>query len=376
MKNIKLSDMEPVPVPKNVIDAEFKLFGSFTVSQFLKILAGGLISLVIFFVEINILIKAPIMLLSIGVGFLMAWVPRFSFLFWGFVKAIFISPRYVWTREGYVPEILMEPQKTKKYEDLKVSVSKSTKKVDINSLPLAEILSQGSKVKTSAKDPSTDLLSNDPLEISYLSPGSSEIINKYFEQYQKNEEAKESLNNKNLNTNTQSLSDRTSGEASLIKKRKLPTNAKELAAEIKRLKFELFKLKKDANYTANEKKIIDQINELYREIKLLISKQDTNNLPNTSIQNQTKTNNTEGKEVFGIVVNKTNIPVGESKVIFISQNGEKIETITGTDGKFSTHKKLPFGEYSVSIEKPGMKFHSYKITIGTEVLPAFKFRER
>jgi hypothetical protein len=46
------------------------------------------------------------------------------------------------------------------------------------------------------------------------------------------------------------------------------------------------------------------------------------------------------------------------------------------DGKFTTSKPLFDGEYEVSLSHPTMKFHTYKIKVGNQQLPAYKFREK
>src|SRR5260221_2036340 len=145
--------MEQHPVPQNIIDVEFKLFGSFTLKQFSKILFGSLGALLIFFIPMPSIIKVPLMGISIFLGLGMAIVPNLSVWLNGMLKAIFISPRYVWVRETVTPDLLKSRQSsTKSSKDLKVGAAKSTNKVDINDIPLERLFGTKSKIDNVKKD--------------------------------------------------------------------------------------------------------------------------------------------------------------------------------------------------------------------------------
>jgi hypothetical protein len=124
--------MEPHPVPQNILDIEFKLFGAFTLSQFGKILIGCMGGVAIFFLlNINPLVKIPLILISVGTGVLMAIIPNFGTWLGGFIKALFISPRYVWVKETSTPELLQRKKISDPKNDLEVSSAMNKKKLNI-----------------------------------------------------------------------------------------------------------------------------------------------------------------------------------------------------------------------------------------------------
>jgi hypothetical protein len=67
--------MENLPVPKNVLDVEFKLFGALTVKQFFKVLAGCVGGVLFFLLPVNILIRIPLMAGSVILGVGAALLP-------------------------------------------------------------------------------------------------------------------------------------------------------------------------------------------------------------------------------------------------------------------------------------------------------------
>lgn len=356
--------MEPIPVPQNIIDAEFKLFGSFTVSQFIKILMGSFAALGIFFIDINLIIKLPLMLLAVGVGFMMAIMPGFPKLFRGFVRSIFISPRYVWVKEGNTPE-LFDAQIVKKVEnDQSVNSAISKRKLDINSLPLQEMFSTRAKLSvqthSDAQQQKTVIEPEDKIDV---------IMGEIFQQPSDNITAlasqiksQQPISNLNQSNN--------------VPKRPLPTTPEELRAEIKRLKFELSKLARDDQFKQKEEQIIAQINELYREIKLLVGQPLEQKNPRVAAQLQEMQLNINAKEVYGKVVSKRDEPIANANVFFVNEQNQRFQTSTSNDGKFRTTSKLNPGDYSVYIESPGKRFHTYKIVVGAEGLPGYKFREK
>ena len=63
------------PIPQQISSYEFKLVGEMTLKQFLKAAAGIILAVLINATKIVVLIKWPLMLVSAGVGLLLAFVP-------------------------------------------------------------------------------------------------------------------------------------------------------------------------------------------------------------------------------------------------------------------------------------------------------------
>ncbi|MCW1948914.1 MAG: PrgI family protein [Candidatus Shapirobacteria bacterium] len=67
--------MEQHPIPQQISSYEFKLVGEMTLKQFLKAAAGIILAILINSTKLLVLVKWPLMLISAGVGLLLAFVP-------------------------------------------------------------------------------------------------------------------------------------------------------------------------------------------------------------------------------------------------------------------------------------------------------------
>jgi hypothetical protein len=149
--------MEEHPVPHNVLEIEFKLFGNFSVRQFVKMMAGAAIALAVFVLQLPSIVAIPIIVVSIGYGIGSAMIPEFDRKANTIIGAIFVSPRYVWKRTPVSPEYL-----TRDYEqnvvNSKASVT-NTKGVKVNESELEQILT----LRSQRKNLPTGLMADTPL---------------------------------------------------------------------------------------------------------------------------------------------------------------------------------------------------------------------
>jgi len=369
--------MEPHPVPQNILDVEFKLFGAFTLKQFGKILAGCLIGIGIFLININIIIKIPLVLISVFGGILLAIIPNFGIWLEGFIKALFISPRYVWEKKTTTPEILSNNKPVVDAEkDRNISSSLNKKKLDINELPLDKLFG------TQAEG--TQVIKEDKFE----SPDGENLNDIYSDVFgvtttvakrpatetaapiqQKVEQTKPKLA-------MATQQEQPTQEVKMVGQPKF-TTVEEYQAEINRLKYELSILVKDQNYKEKEEEIMSRINDLYTEIKLISGGKFTNQTKTSVPKVDVMQSGLQGQIVFGIVVTTSDIPLANANIKFVNDTIKKIfSTASGRDGKFSTVKPLPPGSYSVFVEFPGKQFHAYNIEITNKTLPAYKLREK
>ena len=67
--------MEQHPIPQQISSYEFKLVGDMTLKQFLKAAAGIILAIIINRTNIIVLVKWPLMLISAGIGLILAFVP-------------------------------------------------------------------------------------------------------------------------------------------------------------------------------------------------------------------------------------------------------------------------------------------------------------
>lgn len=365
--------MEPHPVPQNILDVEFKLFGAFTLKQFGKILIGCLIGVGIFLININIFIKIPLVIISVFTGVLLAIIPNFGIWLSGFIKALFISPRYVWVKKTETPEILKPQVSVDPEKDRNISSSLNKKKLDINELPLERLFG------TQAEQSQTVV--EDKLE----SPQGENLNRAYGDIFGVTTTAsKKAPSKQQAPIQAKAKMAMATDQIQSLETRSVIVNPKfdsvdDYRAEIDKLKYQLSILAKDANYKEKEEEIMSKINDLYREIKLINGGklEDKPKAQAAAPRVGVMQSGIEGKIIFGIVVDKLDKPLANISIKFINETIKKIFTTnSGKDGKFSSVKPLPPGDYSVFLEAPGKEFHAYNIEISNKDLPAYKLREK
>ena len=371
--------MEPHPVPQDILNTEFKLFGSFTLKQFLKLVIACLIGLGIFLLNIPALIKYPLIIASILIGVAIAIIPRFGTWFSNYIKAIFISPRYVWEQTTEAPDIFRSQSKSKTNTSQKVSSNKTGDKIDLDEISLQKLLAARDNPRKStplvSKNSSKGNINK--LDEPVRQGNIDRVINNVFEDQPKISQTKAPVPDQSIysghNAN-QKLK-------SLTKEK----TKQDYINEINALKQQLKTLVRDQNFKEKESGIMHRINDLTYEIKMMDETGENFegfNKPELKaidkIVNMQGEKKESGQIVFGIVVDKKGKPVQNATVVFDDENGDRdVETVSKKDGKFSTNKKLEKGKkYNVSINHPNISFHTYVIKVGEGKLPAYKLRAK
>jgi hypothetical protein len=351
--------VEPHPVPQNILDVEFKLFGSFTLKQFGKILIGSLIGVGIFFINLNPIIKIPLVLASVFIGILSAIIPNFQVWLLGFIKALFISPRYVWVKETVTPEILTSPKTADVMKDRNVSSSLNKKKLDISELPLDKMFG-------------TTTVKSSPANEEEFKNIEGQNLNRMYEDIFEGVKPTKPIAQKLATSQPPVAPIPTGGFTPRFR------SLEEYQKEINKLKFELSSLTKNPNMRGKEQEIMDKINDLYNEIKHIQGAEAGMKAdPRAVLKQNEMIDKADGKIVFGIVVDKTDKPIPAANVTFTNiATNQALVTATSADGKFNSSRQLPKGEYALTIEAPNKRFHSYKVVIGEMPLPAYKLREK
>lgn len=337
--------MKTHPVPQNILDVEFKLFGSFTLKQFGKIVVGCMFGVLFFLLPVNVIIKFPLIGVSVAIGVLSAIIPTFQIWIVGFVKALFISPRYVWIKDEVKSDIFknrqVDPQKAQA-----LSASKNSKKINIEDIPLDQIFTtrkeRGSSVQASDVKTQSDQVKQDNF---------SRIYNDFF-----------NLDVKNASGTTK--------PSKQIQDTLTPNE------KIKQLQLNLQMLKKDdPDLNQKQESIMAQINELRAQLTQNRYTDEVQSQRIVSAQGESLA--PDGQVVFGVVVNSKNEGVSNAAVSLVAQNlKQEFRLQTDPNGRFATTQKLPQDTYTVSIKHPTYRFHTYKFTISAQPLPAYKFKAR
>lgn len=368
--------MEPHPVPQNIIDVEFKLFGSFSLRQFGQILIGCMVAVIVYFIPIvPIIIKIPVIIIAVISGLLSAVIPNFGTWMIGFAKALIVDPRYVWVKEPARSDIL---EQTKTQPTTKaVSKTDETKADKLESLMIADAIDEKDDVMEdflmNGKAPQKDGFNNlydrvfvdaTPKPIASQQVDDSKSTNEPgFQNIQQTqlEQVKEKPLDITDNANLKEVK---------------PLTKEDILKQMEQLRLQLRQYSKESN-KEKEMEVMSQINDLYNQYKLMQKEEPKVVVAGSKeVQNFAK-NVDQGKIIFGIVVTKSDKPVADAEITLT--NFETKESFTGksnSDGKFTTAKKLPFGKYDVQIFHPNLTFHTYRVEVTDSRLPAFKFREK
>lgn len=366
--------MEQHPVPQNIIDVEFKLFGSFTLKQFGKILIGGLAALFFFTLNVPDIIKWPLVGISVILGLGLAMMPNLGTWLNGFLKAIFFSPRYVWIKEENLPEVLRLKQASTASNHQKVGSLKSSNKIDINEIPLDKLF--GTKAVAGQKEEDdTSILSG---------ANGADNFGRVYEDvfgegiFQRDENSVLNTWSKSSPQPQNKAEPKPTAVARQQSEMTAHKSVEEYNEQIQKLKFELSMISKDNNYKEKEEEIISKINDLYQEIRVLNNDDNEKRLLAAAQLKSEKTfQKEEGRVVFGIVVDKKDTPLSDVTVSFVNNESKLAYKVnTSKDGKFSTLKPIPMGKYGVYLSDSTHKFHTYALDIGAQNLTAYKFREK
>lgn len=96
--------MENHPIPQDVTGFKFRVIGSITIKQFGYILAAGIFCLIVFLIHLPILLTIPLMLLVMGLGLGLAFVPiegrPMDKMLINFFKALPKENQYVYHKKG------------------------------------------------------------------------------------------------------------------------------------------------------------------------------------------------------------------------------------------------------------------------------------
>jgi hypothetical protein len=364
--------VEPHPVPQDILNIEFKLFGAFSLSQFIKMVAGCLIGLFFFLLPIpSVIVKIPLVIAPIAIGVGIALVPRFSERFENFVKALFISPRYIWVKETQSPEFLQG--KKKKVKTTAVKIEKDSKR-GLEEISLDRMLA--------ARDKSPEVRKNNapiPKDKFDLEPREQNLDRVYDSVFQKAQAQKKSqLKGKVAQDEIPKAADANTAAGQ--------RSPQDIQAQINQLKRQLSTIVKDQNYKEKEAEILSQINDLYHDLKMIgiedIQQKSTNQeasnaVPKKITDFQGKRVQKFGQTVYGIVVDKKGQPIQDAEVFFdLKGSDDDVTVSTDGQGKFNSNIKILPGEYEISINHPDHKFHTYKIKVTDQKLPAYKLRSR
>ena len=104
---VHTAHMDQHPVPQNISSYEFRLIGDMTLKQFFQLAGGAGLALIFYKIPFPFIIKWPLILLSVGGGAALAFVPvagrPFSQWLMAFFKAIYSPTEFTWDLTNTTP---------------------------------------------------------------------------------------------------------------------------------------------------------------------------------------------------------------------------------------------------------------------------------
>lgn len=103
--------MQQHPIPQNVTQYQFRLVGDMTLKQFLELCIGLVLAYLFFASNLIIIIKWPLIILSILFGAGLAFFPiedrPLDQWIINFVKAIYMPTRFIWQKTNKIPRLFL-----------------------------------------------------------------------------------------------------------------------------------------------------------------------------------------------------------------------------------------------------------------------------
>lgn len=111
--------MDSHPIPKNLMDVEFKLFGSLTLKEFGSLAINFIVALVIYTLKLPVVIGYPLIAFFVILGLAFAFIryqgQSFPTILVNFLYAIFMPQQRIWKKNPKVPKTFTQTFQTPKH---------------------------------------------------------------------------------------------------------------------------------------------------------------------------------------------------------------------------------------------------------------------
>ncbi len=404
--------MERHSVPQNIMDVEFKLFGSLTVRQFANLAICIVLAVIFYFFNIPVIVKWPIIigLVLLGLGLALVKINGQTFGTWlgNFIASMFTSQRKIWKKSPKVPEILTRtyrPQISKEQliaarkkelppflrEDIKQSVDVADKEEEERLKKLENYIyndktplgvgvenSSPTALTSPVVNPSTQNLAGDTnlsQEDTYsfkqseefttvgktitnqnTRPISSKLVHKNLAEKlgPLEEEIPEGSEGEEISTPSSTMT-ADQGKYSQV----------ELTETNKILQDRIKELTDKAKESPNDSEIKTKLEEMQKQLEAMQS---------GNAFNGEKLISQKPNVISGVVADKENNLLSQVRVLIKDKRGYLVRSlITDKSGYFVTTTALPEGEYIIEFESDKYPFDQYKVTLDGSIKDIFKF---
>jgi hypothetical protein len=387
--------MKEHPVPHNVLEIEFKLFGNFSIRQFLRILGGCALALGIYILGLPAIVSVPLIAVAIAFGVAAAMGDNFDSKAGTLLSSIITPPRYIWHKTKVNPEFLTRNFQAGVLADTssKLNSAGNKNKVDIHEVELDQLIKARAARKAAALqqvNSGSAAAAQERLEDARAlginadeAKGFGDAYSQMFqEEIKQVKQAKVQVGPgrsvqlnmvKNSEPRPLATPNMTAQSVDLA-----TLDITQLKDQLTTLQGQLNSLQKQRAAQAEIDSITNQINDVYSRIKALamqdIAPQPKQPAPIVVMETQPQT----GNYLYGIVVDKVDKPLSGVSIKVIQRTGAlHQETKSLADGRFQTQEPLPYGDYIVELDGGrNIKFDKYNIIINDKRLPAYKFRAK
>jgi hypothetical protein len=348
--------MERHAVPQNIMEVEFKLFGSLTVRQFGYLALAFIIDLVLYFSPLQDLYKYPLMFIFGfgGIFFALGQIngQPVSIWFGNFITAIFSSQERVWKKTSVTPEILKET-------------------------PNAQIIKPKEVLARQNLNPI--LLMQDTPLLSFTNEAATEYDQKVDNELKSIDSHFNFLFNDLPNTYKANIDVSKSGVSD-----QKQTNFNPNAQPVKKVAETIVAPDPNKLNLAGTAQYNSPINKKF-DLKDYTQKVETDVLKEEPVVDEVQKTSTPIDEIApnhiniisGLVVNKKGEPIVFAQIYIKNANNDLMRIgSTDNDGKFSLSTALNNGEYFVEIDVKGCKFPRFKVILNGTELPLYKFNEQ
>lgn len=385
--------MERHPVPQNIMDVEFKLFGALTIKQFAYLAGGFVVALLIYFADLPSVLKLIFISLSVILGMFLSLAkingqPSSTWLS-NYILALVTSQERVWRKSAVTPEILREDPTLKTLTQKRMN--KVTEVTDARKLPQVPFAAfakeeqevqadQEEKQRLTQIDQHFDFLANQlpkyggkipPLgkmptgkqpfvpEKATMKPGQSPVVN---------------MKNHNLAGAYEEQTEkgipvvRTPTYSAIVRPMPKSVDANRPVKIIDQVMDEM-----DNSAGASSEPVAEN-----QTIEETPTKETITEKVESEVTDETEVTTTsqfnKANIIYGVVQAKEGKPLTKAEISIKDQKGEFIrKAFTGTNGYFSLTTPLANGVYYIDIVAEKYKFPRYTLNLNGKVLPGYKF---
>ncbi len=366
-------------VPKNIMDVEFKLFGSMTVKQFTYVAITFILALLIYatFPDIPSLVTIPIIFIIVVLGLSFAFLKvndmPFTSWFGNFLISFFSSQRKVYQKQEKQSNLLLDSPTKKQVKKIIAPSKKSS--AYIRSLQNKTHLIDETEIDNDIED----ILNKNKL----LS------LDKYFQNA-----AKKSLDDYNLKqADSNSIaSDKKAkknneligkNEDTVIIKKESNTDHRPINPNQK-VNYSQFQGRTPGNIQKQIIKNKSKTNKANNGSKTNTEPK-TNTEAKTNNQNQNKdynniqlNNKLKPNQIAGFVCDKNNKPIQRSQVLIKEKDSGNLVRSVYTDlkGKFIIPSALSNGKYAIEINAKNYNFPEFTLELEGKQIPMYKYQPK